>query len=274
MILLGNNFFNRAGRNNYNYQHHGQFQQGPQGGCNGQNCCGRQGTSRGMPPNYPQQPNNPQFGNFGGWGRQQQPNMPMPSQNMPPMMQPPQGAPRGNMQNPHMPPTHMPATNDPNVRFEPVPPELLPPGKQSIGQPDLGAPSGQGPIGGLAAQLSTLTQGESNSIAYYEKLVGVPGISERDKGLVLELVENKKRQIHSVTGLYRDMARADWTAQDMQVETAANFRAGLSYALLQESRLLREASGIHANLTDGPQRRVMDTALHHKIADIAHLMAI
>jgi len=162
--------------------------------------------------------------------------------------------------------------NDPNVRFEPAP------GAGAPAQNTLQAPQVSPSLNNAAdiiIRLSTLTQGESNSIVFYESLARASGIADRERALVTELLENKRKQTESLTGLYRNLTNSEWTAaKDMRIEETRNFRADVSYALLQESRLLREASQIYASLDDMMHQRAMNTVLHNKIADIVHLMSL
>jgi len=179
-----------------------------------------------------------------------------PQQNMPPMPQQ-QRPPQQNM-----PPMHLlnPAS-DPSVRFEPIPEGFA-------------GSTGSAAANDLAGKISDLIQGETNSIAYYESLVKSHGVTEENRELVLELLNSKRQQVQNITDLYRMMAKTDWRPKEMEIESTKNFRVGISYALLQESRLLRDVSRIYSNINDEMQQRVMNSVLHSKIADIAHLMAI
>jgi len=256
-------YFNRPRQN---FPHHGQFPQSPQ--MPGHGMMGNMHRPMQMPmqapgfphanqnPYHPQQ-NVPRGTSPQNFGRQQHPNTNMPQQ-MPPM----------NMLNP---------TNDPNVRFEPIPNGMVPPGGAPP-QNSLQAPQVSPALSSAAEliiMLSSLTQGESNSITFYENMARSSAVSGKDRELVEELLSNKRRQMESVSGLYRSLTNSEWaSAKDIKVEETRNYRADIAYALLQESRLLREASQIYANLDDAAHQRTMNTMLHNKVADIAHLMSL
>ncbi|MCL2376656.1 MAG: hypothetical protein FWC76_04585 [Defluviitaleaceae bacterium] len=222
-----------------------------------------QGSMGQMRPPYPPAnvPNAMPRGHMG--------QMPMPQQAGPPAQQ--------------MPPMHLlNPTNDPSVRFEPMPAGMVPPGgteapKQAPPQmPQQAAPntSPDGNAGGIISRLSDYVQGESNSLVYYESLSKSPRISEDVRELVLELMNNKKQHVHNAAQMYRELAKSEWGAKDMKIADAKSFKADIAYALLQESRLLREASGIALNLDNAAHQKIMNSMLHNKIADIAHLMAL
>ena len=242
-------FFNRPQQNIPYGRHPQQFGQMPRFGPSSQG------------PYFPQQ--NVPRGTF-------QPNFsgPPPQRGMPPQM--PQMPPQQNM-----PPMHMlNPTNDPNVRFEPVPGGMMPPNNMPQQPVPSLAPS-LVDAGALIIKLSDLTQGESNSITFYENLSRARGIGEKDKELVAELLNNKRQQIQGIAGLYRDLTNSEWSAKkDMKVEETRSFRGDIAYALIQESRLLREASQIYADLNDKAHQKTMNMVIYSKIADIAHLMAL
>ena len=289
-------FFNR---NRQNIHHGGQFQQMPGYGMGN------------MPPNMPMQGINPMLApRFGGQNFHPQQGFPRGQfpQNFgsnfggsPPMPSP---MPRGQMgqmrqmpvplQQPttpprqQMPPMHLlNPTNDPSVRFEPIPEGMMPPSAQqpaapspsSIHQmppniPNTPATPTESNAGGIVNKLSDYVQGESNSLIYYENLSKSPRISEEHRELVLELTNNKKQHVQHIAQLYKTLTKNDWVAQDMKIADTRNFKADVAYALLQESRLLREASHIYQNLDSEAHQRIMNSMLHNKIADIAHLMAL
>ena len=256
-------FFNRQRHNNHNHRQFGQFGQMPR---------------HAMPPGNMRGPMPmPGFGQ--GFGPHNQ-NVPRgtfpPNFNSPPQHNMPQAP----MQ--QMPPMHLlNPTNDPNVRFEPIPSGLAPPGaapnpspgQQGQSQPQLSAPAANN-AGELATGLSDLIQGESNSIIFYEKLAKSSGISENNKQLVEELIGNKKRLVQNISKLYSGLFSGEWRAREVKIEETRNFRADIAYSLLQESKLLREASQIYAKLEDPSHQGLMNAVLYSKVADIAHLMAI
>lgn len=239
-----NGFFNRFYQSN----------QGPAG----------QNVPRGT---FQQNPQNVPRGTF----PQNMPNMP----NYPPQMQQMPQMPQ--MQ--QMPPTNLlNPKNDPHVRFEAVPEGLA--ANLSTGQSD--APQvgpmpkkEQGKVNEASITgFSNFVQGESNSVIFYENLAKSRGVSERNRRWIHELMENKKRQIRYASVLYKSLADEDWTARDMDAERVADFRGGVSYALIQESRMLREVLRVYDDLHDGPYQKGMATVLNSKIADIAHLIAL
>jgi hypothetical protein len=254
-------FFNRPMQSS---NHHGrQFQRFPQGQMPMQ---GYGPTIQN--PHYPQQnvPRGTFPPNFGPSRTMQ----PYPPANMPQMAPPMQ-------QMPQMPPIHLlNPTNDPNVRFEPAPSGMVPPGanpEQALQAPQ--PPSSLENSADIIIKLSNLTQGESNSITFYDNMAKVSGATAKERELVAELLGNKRQQMESVAGLYRNLTNSEWSAaKDIRVEEARNFRTDIAYALLQESRLLREASQIYASLNDAMHQRVMNSVVYNKIADIAHLMSI
>ena len=252
-------FFNRPRQN---YLHSGQFQQYPQmPGHQGQ------GQGQGMMGNMQRSMPIPRFGpaNPNHFPQQNVPRGTFPPANMPGSQMPPQQ---------QMPPLHLlNPTNDPNVRFEPIPGGMAPTGTNP-GQMPQSAPT-LVDAADIIIKLSNLTQGESNSIIFYENMAKASGITKKERELVTELLDNKQRQMENVTGLYRNLTNSEWVAaKDMRVEETRNFRADIAYALLQESRLLREASQIYTNLDDAAHQRVMNSVLYNKVADIAHLMAL
>jgi len=178
-----------------------------------------------------------------------------PVQQMPPMQQMPQ-----------MPPMHMlNPNNDPNVRFEPAP---------GVIQAPTVAPT-LVDAGAIIIKLSDLTQGESNSLTFYENMSKSQGITKKDRELVMELQSNKRSQMQIAAGLYKDLTNSEWaTKKDIRIEETRSFRADLAFALLQESRLLREASQIYADINDATHQKTMSAIIYNKIADIAHLMSI
>jgi len=250
-------FLNRLPQNNH---HGGQFRQFPQGPMPMQSY----GPTI-QNPYYPQQnvPRGTFPPNFGPSPARQ----PYPPANMPQISPPTQ-------QLPQMPPMHLlNPTNDPHVRFEPIPSEMVPPGTNLEQAPQ--PPSSLENAADIIIKLSNLTQGESNSIIFYESMTRASGVTKKDRELVAELLSNKRKQMDSVAGLYRNLTNSEWSAaKDIRVEEARNFRADIAYALLQESRLLREASQIYAGLDNVMYQRVMNSVVHNKIADIAHLMSI
>jgi len=255
-------FFNRPQQHN---PHFGQFPQRPGHGMMGN--MQRPGPGPGPMQQMPM--GMPRFGptNPGHPPQQHAPRGTFPPQmgtNMPQMGAPAQQMPPMHLLNP---------TNDPNVRFEPIPGGMMPPGANAEPMPQPTSPL----VGAadIIIKLGNLTQGESNSIVFYENMASSARISEKDKELVAELLANKRRQIENVTGLYRNLTNSEWAAaKDMKVEGTRDFRADITYALLQESRLLREASQIYADLGDPMHQRTMNTVLYNKVADIAHLMAL
>ena len=259
------------GRPRQNYQSNGQFQQFPQMPGHSMNNMQRQMPSfRPVNQNYyPQQNRNVPRGTFPsnfGANHARMPHLPA---NIPPQI--PQ-------HNQGMPPMHLlNPTNDPNVRFEPIPNGTTPPGGMPAQSP-MQAPQVPSAISNAAEiiiMVSNLTQGESNSITFYENMAKSPAITKRDKELVEELLNNKRKQMENLSGLYRGLTNSEWAAaKDMKIEETRNYRADIAYALLQESRLLREASQIYANLSDVAHQRVISSVLHSKVADIAHLMSL
>lgn len=179
----------------------------------------------------------------------------------------------GNMQNVSR---MLNPTNDPHVRFEAVPehmqqaasptPSVVPAAPVNVGQANIGEV--------MVQRLANLLQGEGNSIVYYGNLVKASGAKAREKQLINELIESKRRQLRHAVEMYKGVASSEWGGQEMQTQHIGNLRDGISYALLQESRLLREASQIYADMGGSAARDGMLSVLHGKIADIAHLMAI
>ena len=266
-------FFNRQRQSSH---HNGQFQQFPQrsmpmqmpglGSANQAHRFPQQNVPRGtFPPNFNASRGMPSYPP----ANMQHP--PMPGQgNMPHQIPPGQNMPPMHLLNP---------TNDPNVRFEPMPGQGQMPSPSGIPTPPpLQAPQVSPSLSNAAEliiMVSNLTQGESNSITFYENMARSSAIAEKDKRLVEELLSSKRQQIENVSSLYRNLTNSEWAAaKDIKVEGARNFRADIAYALLQESRLLREASQIYANLNDMVHQRVMSSILHNKVADIAHLMSL
>ncbi|MCL2573902.1 MAG: hypothetical protein FWE34_05040 [Defluviitaleaceae bacterium] len=205
-------------------------------------------------------------------------HMPMPpQQNYFPPQHMPQNVPRGTfppsfnntpqqMPQQNMPPMHLlNPNNDPNVRFEPVPGGTMPNAIPANGMPN---------PRDIIVKLSNLAQGESNSIIFYESMASAAGISEKEKGLVDELLSNKRKQLQSVTGLFKDLTKSEWGPSEMKVAKAKNYRTDIAFALLQESRLLREISQIYVELEDTAHMRLISSVLHNKMADMAHLMAL
>ena len=195
------------------------------------------------------------------------PNPPRPMQ--PPAMQSPARqphAPHPSQSGQQMPPMHLlNPTGDPNVKFEPLPEGF---------STSPAVPVAAGPVASPIQRLINLAQGENNSIIYYENLLRSRGVNDDSKELISELLNSKRQQLGNMVDLYRLAAKRDWAPQEMQIEEVRDFRAGISYALLQESRLLREITQIQAGLSDDLQKRTIDSLLHNKIADIAHLMAV
>ena len=265
-------FFNRQQQN---YPHGSQFQQFPQM------------PSHGVPGNMQRPMAMPGFGSgFGSANQNYNPQQNVPRGTFPPNFGTNRGRqpyPSGNMlqqmpqQHPNMPPMHLlNPTNDPNVKFEPVPGGMMSPGGAPSPNPSQVpqiTPS-EGNVGDIVSKLSDFAQGESNGIIFYENLSKLAGISEKNRELVLELLNNKRGQMRYVTKLYGDLAKNEWITKNVRVEQAKSFKADINYALLQESRLLREASHIYANLEDAVHQKMMNIVLHNKVADIAHLMAL
>jgi hypothetical protein len=258
-------FFNRPRQN---FPHSGQFQQYPQmPGHRGM--MGNMQRPMSLPPDF--RPGNPDPGNQNYFPQQNVPRGTFPLANMPhPQMTPMRQMPPQQQ----MPPMHLlNPTNDPNVRFEPVPGRMIPPGAN----PEQMPPAGPTLVDAadIIIKLGSLAQGESNSIVFYENMAKTSGIAKRESELVTELLGNKGQQMEIVKELYRNLTNSEWAAsKDMKVEETRNFRADISYALLQESRLLREASQIYANLNDGAHQKAMNSVLYNKVADIAHLLAL
>jgi len=256
-----------------------------------------QGAFPQNPQNMPSMPN--MHGSHNMQGNMQAPYPPqnmgrhMPQPQRPMHQMPPQHmAPQMPQQGQQMPPmSALNPQNDPHVRFEPVPANMQPatqgtaptPPPPQISRPhELQAPPAQQPAPanvqipeGLQIKLSDFMQGESNGMRFYEGLTKLTGISERERQLVAELLESKKKQMQKASLLHLNLAKSEWAAKDMTTESASNFRGGISYALLQESRLLREASGIYESLVEAsPLKGAALAVVHGKIADIAHLMSL
>ncbi|MCL2234934.1 MAG: hypothetical protein FWB98_00645 [Defluviitaleaceae bacterium] len=180
-------------------------------------------------------------------GRQQMPQMPQVTPRQMPMQQAqahPQHQQQAQTQAPY---------SDPSVRFEPIPQGLLPPG-MAAPAPAPPQPS-QAPPQTNTDNLKTFIQGEVNSLAFYQKLSEV---SEAHKGRILELIDHKKKANPDLVQLQ--------ATEETKVDDVTDFASGISFALLQESRQLRELAG-HGQEKTG-------TAIANKIADIAHLMSI
>ena len=288
-------FFNR---NRQNVHHSGQFQHmpgygmgnmqpnmpmhgfaprfGPGMGPVNQNFHPQQNVPRGtfpqnFGPNFGSRPqNNP---NQGGANRGRPPYAPANMQAAMPRGQMPM--PQANQPAQQMPPMHLlNPTNDPNVRFEPMADGMMPQGgAPRHGQAPPGNPAESNP-NQIISRLSDYVQGESNSLVYYENLSKSPQISQEDKEVVLELMSNKKQHMQNAAKLFRDLTKSEWNAADMKIAGTKNFKADIAYALLQESRLLREASFIYQNLDNEAHQKAMGVLLYNKVADIAHLMSL
>ena len=183
---------------------------------------------------------------------QQQAQLPQ----MPPMIprQMPMQQTRPHPQHQHQAQAQTPAQapySDPSVRFEPIPQGLLPPGTPTPPPP----PPTQALPQTNTEDLKTFIQGEVNSLAFYQKLSEA---SETHREQILELIDHKKRANPDLVQLQ--------TAEETKVDDVADFARGLSYALMQESRQLRELAGAGQEKTG--------SAVANKIADIAHLMSI
>jgi len=247
---------------------------------------GRQTQRQMMNPQMQARQQMPMVGQHQGQGMQS-------ARNMPGMMNMPNQPNMGNVQNtPQMPPMQLlNPTNDPHVRFEPIGDNMqgaaqtmpvAPPGNapSNIGQANQNAQPfqtsmGQAAMGDAITQrLANLLQGEGNSIVFYGNLVKARGTQAREKQLINELIETKRRQLRYTTEMYKGLANSEWGGTEMMTQQIGDLREGISYALLQESRLLREASQIYADMGTSAAQGGMLTVLHSKIADIAHLMAI
>ncbi|MCL2619605.1 MAG: hypothetical protein FWD97_01555 [Defluviitaleaceae bacterium] len=205
-------------------------------GCQCQQCQPRQ-QGWGRPPVMQPSPQRQQMQN-----RQQmpayQPQRQQPPQQMHPMM--PMQPPQQQGKAPY---------SDPSVRFEPIPEGMLPPGMTI-------PTTAEAPAKPSTDTIKNFLQGEVNSLAFYEKLSKV---SETYKERVLELISHKK----SGNPL---LLQANVT-EETKVDEVDDFASGISHALLQESRQLREMTKIK----DGSITPVL---LANKIADIAHLMSL
>jgi len=116
-------------------------------------------------------------------------------------------------------------------------------------------PPAQAPPQTKTEDLKTFIQGEINSLAFYQKLSEA---SETNREQILELIDHKKRANPNLAQLQ--------AAEETKVDDVTDFASGLSYALMQESRQLRELAGAGQQKTG--------SAIANKIADIAHLMSI
>jgi len=221
----------------------------------------------------------PMTGQFQGQAAQ-------PARNMPGMMNMPNQSNQSNMGNMQNVSQMLNPTNDPHVRFEPVPDNMqgvaqatapMSSVPSNVSQPiQQNQPSAAQAVMGdaMAQRLANLLQGEGNSIVYYGNLVKAHGAQAREKQLINELIEIKRRQLKYATEMYRGLVNSEWGGTEMMTQQVGNLRDGISYALLQESRLLREASQIYADMGGSAAQGGMLAVLHGKIADIAHLMAI
>jgi len=277
--MLNNNQFNRPNQfNNFNQGHHMQ-QNVPRGtffpgqGAFPQNMPGQHGMQnmRNTQAAHPGQMMVPPIQQ----NRQQM--MPMPQR--PPQMPMPQ-APSQGMQ---MPPQHiLNPKNDPNVRFEPVPEHLQP----SSAPPQVSRPHNlqtnlQAPpqhqtppniSEDLLAKFSGYIQGESNSMSFYDKLAKAHGISENEERNIQDFLNIKRQHFTKTSALYQSFSKGDWSSRDTQVMAMPDFKSGISYALRQESQLLREISEVYENFGDKDNAALL-SIVHNKIADIAYLMA-
>lgn len=139
--------------------------------------------------------------------------------------------------------------SDPAVRFEPIPEGLIPPGMSL-------PTTAEAPVKSSVDNLKTFMQGEVNSLAFYEKL---SNISQSHKDKVLELIQHKKNGNPLLLQANPD--------EEIKVDEVDDFASGISHALLEESRQLREMTKIK----DGS---ISPALLANKIADIAHLMSL
>jgi len=250
----------------------------------GQNFHAQQNVPRGtFPSNFtPNFRNQSQANSFQSGMPQMRP--PHPPANMPnamPRVQAPVPMPQqSTAPTQQMPPMHLlNPTNDPHVKFEPIPNGFVPPSNAAAPGPAHPTQAPSSPAAdinpnSIANRLSDYAQGESNSLIYYENLSRSSQISEERKGFVQELIDNKKQHVHNMAQLYRELSKQEWVAHDMKIAGATNFKSAISYALLQESRLLREASQIYLNMNNEAHQRIMNSVLYNKIADMAHLMAL
>ncbi|MCL2350421.1 MAG: hypothetical protein FWC67_02965 [Defluviitaleaceae bacterium] len=190
----------------------------------------------------------------------------MPQQQMPPHMH---QRPPMQQQRQQQAPYH-----DPSVRFEPIPDGMLPGQPQIPPQP---APQQQHPQTpqpqhhlAVAEKFKEFVQGEANGLIFYESLAK----AEEFEGQMESFVGIRAEGARQLTSIYKQATMADFAPEQAKTPDVDNFRAGLSFALMQESKQLRELSAIQSNIKDERLAKQVSTVLHNKIADIAHLMSL
>jgi hypothetical protein len=108
--------------------------------------------------------------------------------------------------------------------------------------------------------LKNFLQGEFNGLQFYEGLATAPGANEAQRAQIQALLEHRKQSGQQLGNL-----AANWMPNAPKLAEIEDFRAGLSFALLQESEQLRKALALDAALPSA--------ILHSKTADIACLIA-
>ena len=123
------------------------------------------------------------------------------------------------------------------------------------------------------SDLRTFVQGENNSLLFYEGLAKAQNASEHEKEQASVILENKRQSVQRLLNFHRQVA-GNFAPENAEVSEVEDFRSGVSFALMQESRLLKEAAGIYAGLKDAGQQQFMNSVMHNKVADIAQLISL
>lgn len=184
-----------------------------------------------------------------------------------------QGA-AGQMQ--QMPQTpQVPLAHVPGVRFEPVPEQFAREMQQGAAVDNTAQASQVSTkVQEESKQkLASLSQGESNSLVYYRSMFDLPGVDEGKREIIAELRENKQKNIEWLSKMYVEVAKEMPAIKEMKVEGVESLKSAVTYALVQESRLLREATSVMEGIGMEFQAP-MQAIIGRKIADIAQLMAL
>ena len=179
--------------------------------------------------------------------------------------------------------------HDPSVRFEPYNPQENQPMPQPLPQPTpqrllqqtpKPLPPQQTPMVAprnpaaeqnytVKSKLLEIYAGERNSVEFYTKLLELEDLSEYDKKLITELAEIKTNASNAVLKIYQELIGEQIQVPDSQIADIGDFREALSFALLQESNILRDLITLSTNI--GARA---STLINSKIADIAYVIAI
>lgn len=158
---------------------------------------------------------------------------------------------------PHPPQPKQPY-HDPSVRFEPMPgnaPHSLPAA--------MGSPS----------ELKAYLQGENNSIAFYESLAKAGNANDFQKEQASAILQSKRKSVQGLQNFHKQVA-GNWAPEHNETAPVDDFKTAVTFALEQETRLLREATAIYAGLKDPAGQHFMNSLLYNKVADITLLMML